>query len=137
MTFARAVLLPAVALIVGAASARALPNPAQTGDAAHTVKWFADNPRERARVELRCIDDPGHLANTPDCINAKQAGAELSYRLMVGDGGPRYRANDPRFWSQRPEVRSGLLNMCRLNKSILNCDAARASLMIDAGLVRR
>jgi len=135
-----------VALLIGSATpAGAVAKSDQPGDSGHTVKWFADNPRERARVELRCIDDPGHLGNTPDCINAKQARAELSYRLMIQSAqgkGPRYRASEPRYWSHNPDERVDRLNLCRTNipstsKAALYCDVARTSLVTDAGLVRR
>lgn len=105
--------------------------------AERTVSWFADHPQERARVELKCIDDPGHLGRTPDCINARQAAAELSYRYSQRVAGARYKPNDPKFWSQRPLARADRLNICHASEAVGDCAAARASLMQDAGLGRK
>jgi hypothetical protein len=40
---------------------------------ARTVSWFEQHAEERKSVLARCTDDPGHLAQTPNCVNAKQA----------------------------------------------------------------
>lgn len=97
-----------------------------------TVSWYADHPRARAKVQLACIDDPGHLADTPDCVNAHQASVEVALRKARGRAStldPR----DPAYWSSIPANRRSKLNMCRRNPELTNCDAARRSLEIEAG----
>lgn len=125
--------------LTGATLALAAATAVAAGPAAatHTVTWFADNPQERARVELRCIDDPGHLGTTPDCINARQAASELSYRYLQRSNAPRYTPSDPRYWSARPVVRASHLGVCRVSPAIGNCEAARLSLLQEAGLAGR
>jgi hypothetical protein len=41
--------------------------------ASHTVDEYRANPALRAQVFKKCSNDPGTLANTPDCINASEA----------------------------------------------------------------
>ena len=38
-----------------------------------TVMYLLENPGEHDAITQRCKDDPGALANTPDCINAAEA----------------------------------------------------------------
>jgi hypothetical protein len=38
-----------------------------------TVSWFRQHPGERKAMVTRCADDPGRLATSPNCVNAKQA----------------------------------------------------------------
>lgn len=98
-----------------------------------TVSWYADNPQARARVQLACIEDPGRLSGTPDCVNAQRASVEVALRnarARTGTLNPR----DPAYWSNDPEGRANLLIMCRLTPGIENCDAAKRSLLIEAGL---
>lgn len=38
-----------------------------------TVVDLLENPDEHDAITQRCKDDPGSLANTPDCINAAEA----------------------------------------------------------------
>jgi hypothetical protein len=45
-------------------------------DAEHTVDWYVAHEDERKTLEAKCANDPGDLANDPDCINAKQAGKQ-------------------------------------------------------------
>jgi len=45
-----------------------------------TVSWYADHRPQRAQVQLACLDDPGRLARTPDCINAHEASVEVALR---------------------------------------------------------
>jgi hypothetical protein len=87
-------------------------------------------------VQLACIDDPGRLANNPDCINAHQASVEVALRearARTGTMDPR----DPAFWSEDPGSRRNKLLMCRLNPQLDHCDAARRSLLIEAGQAKR
>lgn len=119
----------------------AAPLPATAQDAAQktpprTVTWYADNPQARAQVELACIDDPGHLANDPDCINAQQAGVEVALRDVKNHGvilDPR----DPAFWSSDPQNRHNYLLMCSRNPELDYCDVAKRSLLIEAGKAAR
>lgn len=110
----------------------------QSGGENRTVSWYADHQRERARVQLACLDDPGRLGNTPDCINAQRASEEVALR----DARMRARAlevgpDNPLFWTADPSTRRNQLIMCRRSPGIQNCDAARRSLEIEAGLARR
>lgn len=101
-----------------------------------TVTWFANNPHERARVQLACLDDPGRLGKTPDCINAHQASVSValrSARSRTGGLDPR----KPAFWSASPEARRSQLLMCRRNPRLDHCDAAKRSLQQEAGPVGR
>jgi hypothetical protein len=104
--------------------------------APRTVSWYADNPQARARVQLACLDDPGRLGNNPDCINAHQASVEVALRnarARTGTLDPR----NPAFWSNDPETRRSKLIMCRRNPELANCDAAKRSLMVEAGVAQR
>jgi hypothetical protein len=101
-----------------------------------TVTWYADNPRSRASVQLACLDDPGRLGNTPDCINADRANVEVTLRearMRTGTLDPR----DPAFWSNDPQNRHNKLLMCRLTPQLNYCDVAKRSLLIEAGQQHR
>jgi hypothetical protein len=43
-----------------------------------TVSWFREHPEERKAILARCSDDPGHLRQTPNCVNASQAEGQES-----------------------------------------------------------
>jgi len=97
-----------------------------------TVTWYADHQQDRARRQLVCIDDPGHLALDPDCVNAQQASVEVALRqarTRTGTLDPR----KPEFWSSDPQTRRNKLLMCRSTPGLQYCDVARRSLMIEAG----
>jgi hypothetical protein len=38
-----------------------------------TISWYMAHTDERKATIQRCDNDPGHLQNDPDCINAKKA----------------------------------------------------------------
>ena len=100
-----------------------------------TVSWYADHPHERASVQLACLDDPGHLAGNPDCVNAHEASVEVALRearARTGTMDPR----KPAFWSNSPEARRSKLLVCRLVPDTDYCDVARRSLLIEAGRAR-
>lgn len=100
-----------------------------------TVSWYANHRPQRAQVQLACLDDPGRLARTPDCINAHEASVEVALRqarARTGTLNPR----DPAFWSADPETRRNKLLMCRRNPQLDLCDVARRSLLIEAGKAR-
>jgi hypothetical protein len=101
-----------------------------------TVSWFADHQQERAQVQLTCMDDPGHLANDPDCINAQQASIVVAARDAQDHIG-KFASNDPAFWSAFPEARANKLIICRLDPATDYCDAAKRSLLIEAGKAER
>ena len=114
----------------GFAAAHADATPAQP--ATRTVSWYAENNQARAQMQLKCIDDPGHLMNTPDCINAQQASVEAAYRRMRG----RFPPMDPsktEFWSSDPNNRKSQLLMCGRNPKLQFCDVARRSLVEETG----
>lgn len=101
-----------------------------------TVSWYADHQQQRAQVQLACMDDPGHLANDPDCVNAQEASVEVALRAArsrTGTMDPR----DPAFWSADPQTRRNKLLMCRTNPQLLFCDVAKRSLLIEAGQAKR
>lgn len=100
-----------------------------------TVSWYADHRPQRAQVQLACLDDPGRLSRTPDCINAHEASVEVALRqarARTGTLDPR----NPDFWSNDPQNRRSKLLMCRRNPELQYCDVARRSLLIEAGKAR-
>lgn len=101
-----------------------------------TVSWYASNPQTRARVELVCLNDPGHLNRDPDCINAHQASVEVALRAARSRTATM-DPNNPAFWTNDPESRRSQLIMCRRNPGLANCAAAKRSLQMEAGTVRR
>lgn len=100
-----------------------------------TVTWYADNPQSRARVEMACLDDPGHFSNNPDCINAHQAAVTIALREARSRTAPM-NPNSPGFWSADPEARRNQLLLCRRSPQLDGCAAARRSLLIEAGQAR-
>jgi len=103
---------------------------------AKTVSWYADHQQERAQMQLACMDNPGQLANAPDCVNAQEASVEVALRaarMRTGTTNP----NDPAFWSADPNTRAAKLSMCRLNPQLDYCDVAKRSLLIEAGKAKR
>ena len=118
--------------------ARAAPAPASTATAnpPKTVTWYANNRQARARVQLACLDDPGRLINNPDCVNAHEASVNVAIRegkLRNGELDAKKMA----FWSDDPVERRDWLLLCRKNPQLANCDVARRSLMVEAGLGRK
>jgi hypothetical protein len=63
----RTFLLGTVILFAGLPAAHAL----EGYD--HAIDWYMANDDARKTVIATCDNDPGHLANDPDCINAKKA----------------------------------------------------------------
>jgi hypothetical protein len=124
-------LWPLIALVAASASVAQ----GATRTEPRSVTWYADNPQARARVQLACLDDPGRLGRTPDCINAHQASVAVALRearARTGEMNPER----PAFWSSSPEARRSKLLMCRRNPQLLHCDAAKRSLQLEAGLIR-
>src|SRR5690606_7587423 len=105
-------------------------------DTGKTVSWYAAHQQARAQMQLRCMDDPGHLRNTPDCINAQRGAIEAAAQRFK----QRLPEMDPRkveFWSADPQTRYNTLLICRNTPQFANCDVARRSLEIEAGKARR
>ena len=130
----RALILALLLAGLGGGQALALNGPDRTPP--RTVSWYASNPQARARVELACLDDPGHLNQDPDCINAHQASVEVALRAARSRTGTM-DPNNPTFWTNDPESRRSQLIMCRRNPGLAHCAAAKRSLQIEAGTVRR
>lgn len=38
-----------------------------------SVEWWKAHPTERASMMKKCMDNPGELAATPNCLNASKA----------------------------------------------------------------
>lgn len=130
----RAIVL--VLLLAGLGGGQALALNAPNRTPPRTVSWYASNPQARARVELACLDDPGHLNQDPDCINAHQASVEVALRAARSRTATM-NPSDPAFWSNDPQTRRAKLIMCRRNPELSNCGVAKRSLEIEAGTVRR
>ena len=43
-----------------------------------TVDWYKSHDAERKSMILKCEENPGELATTPNCINAKTAANHLA-----------------------------------------------------------
>jgi len=39
-----------------------------------TVSWYQAHPAERVAMMHACLDDPGHIGRSPDCVSAEVAG---------------------------------------------------------------
>ena len=102
----------------------------------HTVTWYADNQRARARMQLACLDNPGQLRADPDCINAHAASVSVAVRegrLRTGEMNP----GKVQYWIDDPDTRRNQLVLCHLNPKLDHCDVARRSLLVEAGATRR
>ena len=81
-----------------------------------TVEWYAAHPAERDRVRRVCLNDPGHLERTPDCINAARGdlAATAARQPRGGGGGGGFLAPlPPSYWAARPNERALKLAYCR------------------------
>lgn len=43
-----------------------------------TVEWYKEHDDERQAILKRCVNNPGELQETPNCVNAIQAERALS-----------------------------------------------------------
>lgn len=43
----------------------------ETAESLRTASWYAAHPATMRHMRAACIDDPGHGARTPDCINSR------------------------------------------------------------------
>jgi hypothetical protein len=60
-------------------------NPIANPDApAGTISWYMAYTDARKATIARCDNDPGHLSNDPDCINAKKADNQVGLNNFKG-----------------------------------------------------
>jgi len=43
----------------------------------NTVEWYKAHDAERDAMLTKCLNNPGQLAETPNCVNAKEAASRL------------------------------------------------------------
>lgn len=43
----------------------------------NTVEWYKTHDTERKAMLTKCLNNPGQLAETPNCVNAKEAASRL------------------------------------------------------------
>lgn len=83
-------------------------------DQARTVQWYAAHPAERERTRRACLNDPGHLEQTPDCINAKRGELEAMAQATRPAGTSRFLGPmSPEYWAAHPDERALKLSYCR------------------------
>ena len=102
-----------------------------------TVEWYATHPVEREQVRRICLNDPGHLARSPDCINAKRGDLEAATRASrLGSRGIDMSDPDtPEYWTRRPGDRTVKLAYCNRmtpeEAARATCGPARQSLLME------
>ena len=57
-------------IVVTVTSAACVPSPEAPH---HTVEYYRDHPADGTDMMAACANDPGALAKTPDCVNARLA----------------------------------------------------------------
>lgn len=123
------IALAAAVLLAYPAAAQPLPPEGQ-----RTVQWYAAHDAERTRVRHICLNDPGHLENSPDCINAKRGDLQAAIR-HAGQGVPGGRWDTPEYWTNRPAERRAKLWMCGnmtpAAQAADHCDLAQRSLAAE------
>lgn len=83
-------------------------------DQPRTVQWYATHPAERERTRRACLNDPGHLERTPDCINAKRGELEATAQANRPAGGSGFLGPmSPEYWAAHPDERALKLSYCR------------------------
>jgi hypothetical protein len=60
-------------IVVTVTSAACVPSPEAPH---HTVEYYRDHPAERTEIMAACARDPGALAKTPNCVNARVAASQ-------------------------------------------------------------
>lgn len=60
-------------IVVTIASAACTPSPKAPH---HTVEYYREHRAERTEMLAACANDPGALAQTTDCVNARVAGSQ-------------------------------------------------------------
>ena len=109
------------------ASAQGIPPESQ-----RTVAWYAAHPAQRERIRRVCLNDPGHLAHMPDCINAERAdlhSAAAQAKVRAGDTSSPYSSA---YWDARPNDRKYEVTLCSretaAQRAGSTCDAAEQSM---------
>lgn len=113
----------ALFLLSTSAPAKAQPLPPENQ---RTVEWYRAHPTEREQVRRLCLNDPGHLARSPDCINAQRGdlAAAISPSRRDGTGIDMSDPDTPEYWTRRPTNRTVKLAYC---SRLTAADAARAT----------
>jgi hypothetical protein len=122
------------AVLVALTSPAAIAQPAAASD--RTVQYYTDNPYVRERVLQQCYNDPGHLRNNPDCVNAKKG--DIADAAKQGAGTFFHgKVPSPEYFSWDHQGRSQVLASCRhmtpaqKAKYSPNCEDAEASIEAD------
>ena len=135
-------LAVSLSLLSMTAPAKAQPLPPENQ---RTVDWYASHPSERAQVRRICLNDPGHLEKSPDCINASRGDLEAASRsaqrpigsneYLGGDGTDNSSPDTPEYWTKRPADRRVKLFYCgnlTPDQAIrAECGPARESLRLE------
>lgn len=123
----RLIIAGLIAVSTTAVSAQMLPPENQ-----RTVAWYASHPSERTQVRRICLNDPGHLMQSPDCINAKRGDLEATVRnsrLDMSDPAT------PEYWARRPYDRANKIALCShmppAHAAADHCDVPRRSLQLE------
>ena len=53
-------------------------------DKVQTVDWYKTHEKERKEILAKCADNPGELANEPNCLNAQKAASDLVWSARGG-----------------------------------------------------
>lgn len=142
-------VLPRAACAAAAMLLLALPQPAEAQgwqpDGGRTVQWYATHPAERERTRRACLNDPGRLEHTPDCVNAKrgelEAAAASQQTGRSGTGGNILAPLPPEYWAARPSERALQLAYCRRmtpeHQEAAGCRSVFQSLNIAPGTTGR
>ncbi|SDE31026.1 EexN family lipoprotein [Belnapia rosea] len=95
---------------------------AAAGEEVRGVEWYRQHPTERAAVTRRCVDNPGQLERTADCINAERASLAAKADAMAGTGsglgrtparrGGGLESTSPEVLAANPEARRMILGLC-------------------------
>jgi hypothetical protein len=94
-------------LLVSPARADNFPSESQ-----RTVTWYVAHPDAREKIRRYCLNDPGHLQQMPDCINASRAelnAAASEAQQRAGDMSSPYTTT---YWNARPNERAFKLTYC-------------------------
>jgi hypothetical protein len=54
------------------------------GEKVQTVEWYKEHHDERKAQVEKCINNPGKLEKTPNCINAKAAYKQMLEAYILG-----------------------------------------------------
>lgn len=118
---------------------------AASGEEVRGVEWYRQHPAERAAVTRRCVDNPGQLERTPDCVNAERASLAAKADAMAGTGagasgnagrrGGGLESTSPEVLAANPEARRMILGLCSRMSAEQQaayglCEPARRSLSL-------